>query len=183
MKTNLFLWSVLVFSFASVIRDSSELPPELHRGEKMWMLIAGFPHEMWMLQQPKEEIFAFFYKTKSNFLSRLIKRLAQQEVQLSCFLLASENSDQMIRFNLFRFLSGKKVQFHLSRKNYRKFHSNGKRSKRYINNLKLFHAKQVFSRLTLKSKIAFTRTWKDILTVDHETRINKSLNHVSQGKK
>ena len=42
--------------------------------------------------------------------------------------LASENSDQMIRFNLFRFLSGKKVQFHLSRKSYRKFHSNGKRS-------------------------------------------------------
>ena len=30
--------------------------------------------------------------------------------------LASENSGQMIRFNLFRFLSGKKVQFHLSRK-------------------------------------------------------------------
>ena len=44
--------------------------------------------------------------------------------------LASENSDQMIRFNLFRFLSGKKVQFHLSRKNHRKFHSNGKRSRR-----------------------------------------------------
>ena len=44
--------------------------------------------------------------------------------------LASENSDQMIRFNLFRFLSGKKVQFHLSRKNHRKFHSNGKHSRR-----------------------------------------------------
>ena len=42
--------------------------------------------------------------------------------------LASENSNQMIRFNLFRFLSGKKGQFHLSRKSYRKFHSNGKRS-------------------------------------------------------
>ena len=42
--------------------------------------------------------------------------------------LAFENSDQMIRFNLFRFLSGKNVQFHLSRKNHRKFHSNGKRS-------------------------------------------------------
>ena len=52
--------------------------------------------------------------------------------------------------------------------------------------------KQVFSRitfnstlrsqLTLKSKIAFTRTWKDILTVNHESRINKSLNHVSREK-
>ena len=43
--------------------------------------------------------------------------------------LASESSDQMIRFSLFRFLSGKKVQFHLSRqKNYRKFHSSGKLS-------------------------------------------------------
>ena len=35
--------------------------------EKMWMLIAGFPDEMWMLQQPKEEIFAFFYKQKATF--------------------------------------------------------------------------------------------------------------------
>ena len=66
------------------------------------------------------------------------------------------------------------------------------KTKRYINNRKLFHAKQVFSwitfnstlrsRLTLKSKIAFTRMWKDILTVNHESQINKSLNHVSQGK-
>ena len=43
--------------------------------------------------------------------------------------LASQNSDQTYGF-LFRFLSGKKVQFHLSRKNQRKFHSNGKRSRR-----------------------------------------------------
>ena len=35
--------------------------------EKMWMLIADFPDEMWMLQQPKEEIFAFFYKQKAIF--------------------------------------------------------------------------------------------------------------------
>ena len=37
---------------------------ELHRGKKLWMLIAGFPDEMWMLrmQQPKEEILAFFSK-------------------------------------------------------------------------------------------------------------------------
>ena len=52
------------------------------------------------------------------------------------------------------------------------------KTKRYITNRKLFHAKQVplritfnstlRSQLTLKSKIAFTRTWKDILTVNHE---------------
>ena len=35
--------------------------------EKMWMLIADFPDEMWMLQQPKEEIFAFLYKQKAIF--------------------------------------------------------------------------------------------------------------------
>ena len=67
------------------------------------------------------------------------------------------------------------------------------KTKSYINNRKLFHAEQVLSRitfnstlrsrLTLKSKIAFTRTWKDILTVNHESRINKSLNHVSRKKK
>ena len=51
-----------------MIRDSSVLPPELHRGKKiMWMLIAGFPDEMWMLQQPKEEIVGFFSKKKNNF--------------------------------------------------------------------------------------------------------------------
>ena len=49
--------------------------------------------------------------------------------------LASENSDQMIRFNLLRFLSGKKVQYHLSRKSYRKFHSNSKRSMSFIEEL------------------------------------------------
>ena len=46
--------------------------------------------------------------------------------------LASKNSDQMIRFNLFHFLSGKKVQFHLSRKNHQKFHSNGKCSLLFV---------------------------------------------------
>ena len=35
--------------------------------EKMWMLIAGFPEEMWMLQQPKEEIVAFFSKKRKQF--------------------------------------------------------------------------------------------------------------------
>ena len=56
----------------------------------------------------KRRNFRLLLQTKSNFLSRPIKRRAQQEVQLSCFLLASENSVQMIPFNLFRFLSGKK---------------------------------------------------------------------------
>ena len=42
-----------------MIQDSGVLPSELHRGEKMWMLIAGFSGEMWMLQYPKEEIVAF----------------------------------------------------------------------------------------------------------------------------
>ena len=65
---------------------SSVLPPELHSGKKLWMLIAGFPDEMWMLQQPKEEILAFFSK-KINFASGPIKRLARQEVQPPCFLL------------------------------------------------------------------------------------------------
>ena len=55
---------------------------------------------------------------KNNFPNRPIKPLARKEVQLSCFLLictqtpamplASETFDQMIRFDLFRFLSGKK---------------------------------------------------------------------------
>ena len=50
----------------SMIGDFSVLPPELHRGEKMWM-IAGFPDEMWMLQKPKEVILAFFSKQKAIF--------------------------------------------------------------------------------------------------------------------
>ena len=35
--------------------------------EKMWMLIAGFPDEMWMPQQPKEGIFAVYYKQNAIF--------------------------------------------------------------------------------------------------------------------
>ena len=68
------------------LSHSSVLPPELHRRKKLWILIAGFPDEMWMLQQPKEEILAFFSK-KINFASGPIKRLARQEVQPPCFLL------------------------------------------------------------------------------------------------
>ena len=35
--------------------------------KKIWMLIAGFPDEIWMLQQPKEEIVAFFSKKGKQF--------------------------------------------------------------------------------------------------------------------
>ena len=55
----------------------------------------------------KRRNFRLLLQTKSNFPSRPIKRLARQEVQLSCFLLASWNSDQIILFDLFRVLSGK----------------------------------------------------------------------------
>ena len=51
-----------VFLFSCIIRDSRLLSPELHRGKKVWMLIAGSPDEMWMLRQIKEEIVSFFYK-------------------------------------------------------------------------------------------------------------------------
>ena len=33
----------------------------------MWMLIAGFPDEMWMLQQTKKEVIAFFSIKKKQF--------------------------------------------------------------------------------------------------------------------
>ena len=52
----------------------------------IWMLIAGFSDEMWMLQQPKQ-IVAFFSKNSIFFLSRPIKSPARQEVQPPCFLL------------------------------------------------------------------------------------------------
>ena len=64
----------------------------------------------------KRRNFRLLLQTKNNFLSRPMKRLAQQEVQLSCFLLASENSDQMIRFNLFRFLSGNETKHRKAKK-------------------------------------------------------------------
>ena len=47
-----FCCRYLFFPFTSVIWASSMLPPELHRGKTMWMLIADLPDEMWMLKQP-----------------------------------------------------------------------------------------------------------------------------------
>ena len=41
-ETNTFCGRYLRFSFTCIIRDSGVLPSELHRGKKMWMLIAGF---------------------------------------------------------------------------------------------------------------------------------------------
>ena len=79
------------------------------------MLIAGFPNEMWMLQQSKEEIVAFFSKKQLSKSSD--KTSSTTGSSAAMFLVvprsrpprASENSDQMIlRFNLFRFVSGKK---------------------------------------------------------------------------
>ena len=52
-----------------MIRNSSVLLPEIHQEKTMWMLIASFPDEIWMLQQPKEEIIAFFFKKKFSKLS------------------------------------------------------------------------------------------------------------------
>ena len=104
------LWSALVFFFH--LHDSGfQRASELHRGKTLWMLIAGFLDEMWMLQQPNK---------KFNFPSRPIKCPAWQEVQPPCFLLICTSTpdhwhpklrikfDQMKRFNLFCFLGGKK---------------------------------------------------------------------------
>ena len=96
--------------------------------EKMWMLIAGFPEEMWMLQQPKEANFAFFSKQRAISKSS-DKTSSTAGSSAVMFLVGIRNSDQMIRFNLFRFLSGKKCSSIRPEKNYRKFQSNGKRSK------------------------------------------------------
>ena len=60
-----FVVGTCVFLFFSgMIQDSRVLPSELRRGKKMWILVAGFSDEMWMLQKPKEEIVAFFSKKK-----------------------------------------------------------------------------------------------------------------------
>ena len=93
----------------------------------MWMLFVGFPDEMWMLQQPNMKLSpSSSKKKKKRKFKSSIKRLARQ-AEFSHHV--SESSDQMIRFNLFLFLRGKRMQFHLSRTNYQKFHSNGKRSR------------------------------------------------------
>ena len=132
----------LCFSSTCMIRGFQRASAWATSWEKMWMLIAGFPDEMWMLQQPKEEIIAFFSK-KKKFRSRPIKRKAPQEVKLRCFLLtlictqtpAHWHPKIPIKwYSSIYFVSRveKKVQFHLFRKNHWKFHSNGKHSRFHL---------------------------------------------------
>ena len=96
----------LCFSFTCMIQNSSMRLPELHRGKTMWMLIAGFPDEMWMVQPPKEEIIATF--SKKEIPSRPIKQTSLLTWYVPRPQPASENSNQMIQFNLLCFLSAKK---------------------------------------------------------------------------
>ena len=82
------------------------------------MLIAGFPDEMWMLQQLERRNFRLPQKEKT--ISKSSDKTSSTRGSLDAMFLvdmictqtpgslASENSDQMIRFNLFSFLSGKK---------------------------------------------------------------------------
>ena len=51
---------VVVFFFYLHDSGFQRASPWATSWEKMWMLIAGFPDKMRMLQQPKEEIVAFF---------------------------------------------------------------------------------------------------------------------------
>ena len=126
----------LFFSFTCVIWASSVLLPELHRGKTMsadcWFSLRNVDAEA-----AKQMKLSPSSPKNINFPSRLLKPLAWQEVQLpyvSCWYVPRprptgiRNFWSNEQFNLFRFLSGIKVQFHLSRKNYWKFHSNGKRS-------------------------------------------------------
>ena len=65
-------------------------------------------------------------KKENNFPSRPIKRLARKEVQPRCFLLTwYEPKPRPTGIRKFR---SNEVQFHWTRKSYRKFHSNGKRT-------------------------------------------------------
>ena len=82
-----FYGRYLFFSFTCVIRAFSVLSPELHRGKKLWTLIADFPDEMWMLKQPNRWNCRRLLQKNNNFSSRPIKPLARQEVQPPCFLL------------------------------------------------------------------------------------------------
>ena len=77
---------------------------------------------------PKEQFSKSSDKTSSTTGTSDAMFLVDMNMYPDLGPLASENSGQMIRFNIFRFLSGKKMQFHLFRKKLPKIHSNGKRS-------------------------------------------------------
>ena len=101
------------------LSHSSVLPPELHRGKKCgcWLLVSLT--KCGCCSSLKEEIVTFSKKKKTISKSS-DKTSSTRGSSDAMFLvdmitmypdpgsLASENSDQMIRFNLFRFLSGKK---------------------------------------------------------------------------
>ena len=91
-----------------MIRDSGVLPSELHRGKKKHF------------SKPSDKTSSTTRSSATMFVVDMI--------WADLGPLASENSDQMIRFNLFRFLTGKKCSSICPEKSYRKFHSNGKRS-------------------------------------------------------
>ena len=100
------------------LSHSSVLPPELHRGKKCgcWLLVSLT--KCGCYSSVKEEINAFSKKKKT--ISKLSDKTSSTRgssdvmflVDMICTQtpgsLASENSDQMMRFNLFRFLSEKK---------------------------------------------------------------------------
>ena len=96
-----------------------------------------FPDEMRMLQQSKEEMVPFF--SKKQLFKSSDKTSSTTGSSAAIFLvdiypdlgpLEFETSDQMIRFKLFRFLSVKMCSsFCPEKKNFRKFHSNGKPSR------------------------------------------------------
>ena len=102
-----------------------------------WLLIFLTKCGCWSSQT--DETVAFFSEKNINFPSRPIKPLARQEVQPPCFLLICTQTPANWHLKLpikwygsICFISlVKKVQFHLSRRSYRKFHSNGKRSLKY----------------------------------------------------
>ena len=77
-----------------MIRASNVLPPELRRGEIMWMLIAGFPDEKWMLRLllQKKEFSKSSDETSSSAAVFLVDMYPDPGP------LVSETSDQMIRF-------------------------------------------------------------------------------------
>ena len=125
----------LCFSFTCMIQNSSIRLPELHRGKTMWMLIAGFPDEMWMVQPPKEEIIATFSKKKIP--SRPIKHLA-------CWhdMYPDPSRHQKIPIKwyssiYFVSLVQKSAVPFVQKKNYWKSNSSGKRSMFFSHSLKM----------------------------------------------
>ena len=81
-----FCGRYLRFSFTRMIRASSVLPPELHRGKKCgcWLLVSRT--KCGCCSSQKKKLSPSSPKKPHDFPSRLIKCLARQEVQPPCFL-------------------------------------------------------------------------------------------------